>query len=405
MRFCCGVFVSALFLIAGSCVDTLPADSGGGNAPPPNADPQASCAGACHGENESNAPPKNLKGQTSTSDAGVGAHTAHLAASPTWHAAMACNDCHAVPATVDAAGHMDGDGKVELTFSAKAGANAKWDGTACTTACHGSAALGGTAPQPKWLQVDGTQSTCGSCHATLPPAPHPQNRDCAKCHPTMEADNKTFRDPASHINGKVDYVADGSGGACGSCHGTATNAAPPKDLAGNVDPTKPGVGAHAAHLKTSNWHRDVQCASCHVVPASDAAPTHRDGDNIAEVKFDTLNPQGAYNKTAATCGTTYCHGNGRGNNGDDSWVATADMVCTSCHTMTGTGQSGDHRKHIGGEGMTCSECHQTVVNANNTIIDAKLHINGVHEVKMANGTWDANNRSCANTGCHRTLTW
>ncbi|HWO24690.1 MAG TPA: hypothetical protein VNO30_38370 [Kofleriaceae bacterium] len=39
------------------------------------------------------------------------------------------------------------------------------------------------------------------------------------------------------------------------------------------------------------------------------------------------------------------------------------------------------------------------------IVNANLHVNGVHEVKMANGTYNATTRQCANTGCHGTETW
>jgi hypothetical protein len=45
------------------------------------------------------------------------------------------------------------------------------------------------------------------------------------------------------------------------------------------------------------------------------------------------------------------------------------------------------------------------VDAGMNIIKADLHINGVHEVKMANGTWNATARTCANTGCHGTKSW
>ena len=34
-----------------------------------------------------------------------------------------------------------------------------------------------------------------------------------------------------------------------------------------------------------------------------------------------------------------------------------------------------------------------------------LHIDGVHQVKMANGTYNAATRACSNTGCHGTETW
>jgi predicted CxxxxCH...CXXCH cytochrome family protein len=372
---------------------------------PPNADPQAGCAMGCHGAETSNAPPMSLGGSTDTSVVGIGAHQAHLDPASTWHRPVACADCHAVPAELTSPGHMDdADRKAELTFGPVAGV-AAWDGTSCTTACHGSAVFGGTSPRPAWTRVDGTQSTCGSCHGTPPPAPHPADPNCASCHPTMEEGSLAFRDPASHINGVVDVVGSEATGGCTTCHGSAASSAPPRDLSGDTARTASGVGAHQVHLAPSTWHHEIACASCHVVPLTADAPGHRDGDNVAELTFDTLNPAGVYTAATTTCSSLYCHGNGRGNTGTISWLAQGTLPCTGCHSTNGTGQSGEHRKHVNGENMQCNECHQDVVSANLTIIAAALHINGVHEVKMPQGTWNPANRSCSNTGCHGTETW
>lgn len=389
-------FAIALVLLAG-CVGTLTSD---GDQAPPNTEPLAGCAMACHGADTSNAPPKSISGAMETTATAVGAHQAHLNPAPSWHLKVACADCHVVPSEVNSPGHMDGDNKAEVTFSARAGTSS-WTGTTCTSGCHGSSAWGGTKSIPTWTLVDGTQSTCGSCHGAPPPAPHPTNPNCATCHPTMEENSLSFRDPDSHIDGKVDLVDAAATGGCTTCHGSATNAAPPKDLAGNMSGAK--VGAHQAHLKTSTWRHAIPCSSCHVVPATADAPGHQDGDNIAEVRFDTLNPAGAF--AAGSCSTMYCHGNGRGNTGTISWVAAGPLPCTGCHSTNGAGMSGDHSRHINGENMRCSQCHGTVVNANMAIINADLHVNGVHEVKMAQGTYNPATRACTNTGCHGTETW
>lgn len=372
--------------------------------PPPNADPQAGCALGCHGTETSNAPPQNLAGVTDTTTVGVGAHRAHVVVAATWHRQVECSDCHVVPEEVGSPGHLDGDGKAELTFSMVAGAGSTWNGTTCTTGCHGSAAFGGSKPNPVWTQVDGTQATCGSCHGAPPPSPHPAGTNCASCHPTMEENSFTFRDPASHINGKVDVVGAGSTGGCTSCHGSTT-AAPPKDLSGNTAPSSPGVGAHTAHLAASTWRHAIQCSSCHKVPTARDTPGHIDGDNAAELIFDTLNPTGAYTRATATCTNLYCHSNGRGGSLSVVWTSETDLTCTSCHATNGTGMSGDHRRHIQGEGMRCSQCHAEVVNANMAIIKPDLHVNGLHEVKMAAGTFNPTSRLCSNTGCHGTERW
>jgi predicted CxxxxCH...CXXCH cytochrome family protein len=395
----CVAFVALVGSLAG-CLGTLESLGGADNAP--NTEPNPGCAMSCHGAENSNAPPRSVSGATETTSTSVGAHQQHLSPSPSWHAKVECADCHVVPSTVDSPGHMDGDNKAEVMFSTRVGTTT-WNGTTCTSGCHGQTAWGGTQTTPVWTKVDGTQSACGSCHGAPPPPPHPTEPNCASCHPTMEENSLVFRDPTSHINGTIDLVGAGATGGCTTCHGS-TNSAPPKDLAGNTAPTSLGVGAHQAHLASSNWRHAITCSSCHVVPTTVDAPGHRDGDNKAELDFDTMNPIGNY--TAGTCSTMYCHGNGRGGNGTIGWLAPGPLACTSCHPVSGVGMSGKHQKHVRDERMLCSECHQTVVNANQAIINADLHVNGVHEVKMATGTYNPGTRQCSNLqGCHGNKGW
>jgi len=377
--------------------------NGADDDPAPLGEPNAGCAEGCHGADGTNAPPMGIGGVTETSAVGVGAHQSHMNLAPTWHQKVDCADCHVVPTDVSSPGHLDGDNKAEVTFSTRALAS-MWNGTSCTTGCHGKAEWGGAKPNPTWTQVDGSQSQCGSCHGTPPPAPHPAGSNCAQCHPTMEENSLTFRDPGSHINGIVDVTEAGLTGGCTTCHGD-TNSAPPKDLSGNTARTAKGVGAHQQHLATSTWHRDVTCSNCHVVPTTLDSPGHRDGDNVAEVTFDTFNPAGVYTAGTTTCSSNYCHGNGRTSNGTISWLSVGPLPCNQCHSTTGTNMSGRHSRHINGENMKCSECHGTVVNANMQVIAAQLHINGARDVKMTNGTYNPGTRSCANTGCHNTKSW
>lgn len=394
--------IALLAVVMCGCLGTI--DGMEAEVAPPNTEPLTGCAMSCHGDEASNAPPKSVSGAVDTTSVAVGAHRQHMNPSPAWHRKVDCADCHVVPNAVGDPGHIDGDNKAELTFSMRAGAGSMWDGTTCTTGCHGTTAWGGTKTTPTWTQVDGTQVACGSCHGAPPPPPHPTETNCASCHPTMEENSLTFRDPDSHINGVVDLVDSAATGGCTTCHGS-TNSAPPKDLAGNTAATSKGVGAHQAHLKTSTWRHAIPCSSCHVVPTTLNAPGHRDGDNIAEVKFDTMNPIGAYTTATGSCATMYCHGNGRGGNGTITWLAAGPLACGACHSVTGVNMSGDHSRHINGQNMRCSQCHATVVDANKNIINADLHVNGVHEVKMANGTFNPATRQCSNTGCHGTETW
>jgi predicted CxxxxCH...CXXCH cytochrome family protein len=395
-----------LAMVLSGCVGEIDMGAPGSSEPPPNADPQAGCALGCHGTDSSNAPPMGLAGVTDTTSVGVGAHAQHMTVAPTWHRQLACGDCHVVPADVSSPGHIDGDNKAEVTFSMEAGPNSTWSGTTCTTGCHGNTTLGGSSPTPQWTKVDGTQATCGSCHSTPPPAPHPVDTNCGSCHPTIQPGSlTTFLDPSSHINGVVEVTGSGAAGECSSCHGSGNNSAPPRDLSGNTAATAQGVGAHTAHLATSTWHRQVTCSNCHAVPTDVNSPGHLDGDNISEVRFDTLNPAAVYTRGTATCSNQYCHGNGRGNTGTKVWTQPGALACGACHSVTGVGMSGDHNRHINGENMKCSECHADVVDANLAIKNATLHVNGVHEVKMAKGTFNAATRQCTNTACHGTETW
>jgi predicted CxxxxCH...CXXCH cytochrome family protein len=393
----------AIFLavIAAGCSFESPPDS----IPPPNADPQTGCAIECHGDDTSNAPPRSMSGAVETTSVAVGAHREHMSVAPDWHRQVECSDCHVVPAEVDSPGHIDGDGKAEVKFAMIAGPGATWNGTTCTTQCHGSALTGGMQTVPTWTKVDNTQNTCGSCHGRPPQAPHPNNTSCATCHSTLDVDGVTFLDPKRHIDGIVDVVAPSETGGCATCHGSATSSAPPKDLHGNMDHTAPGVGAHAAHLKPSTWHLAVPCASCHVVPTTFTAPGHIDPDNVAEVIFGPLNPGARYTAGTTQCSNLYCHGTGQSGNGTMSWVASGPLACNACHRTDGTGMSGRHEKHVKDAKLPCAMCHLSVVNLGLGIIRANLHINGKHEVLMPKGSFNATTRTCTGTGCHGVRAW
>lgn len=175
----------------------------------------ADCA-HCHGDAESPAPPRDLSGATATTAPGVGAHRAHLTASDRARA-VPCDTCHQVPSEVLDAGHVDSVLPAEVIFSGAAnafGGAARYVNGRCEdTACHGGAfpdqhASGGTEPAPTWTRVDGSQATCGSCHALPPPAPHPRadlNPTCNACHANIAPDNRTFLRPELHVDGVVTF--------------------------------------------------------------------------------------------------------------------------------------------------------------------------------------------------------
>src|SRR5262245_58323893 len=78
--------------------------------------------------------------------------------------------------------------------------------------------------------------------------------------------------------------ADPQAGCALGCHGTDDSNAPPVGIKGDTDTTSVGVGAHRAHVAVApTWHRQIECADCHVVPAEVGSPGHIDGDNRAEL--------------------------------------------------------------------------------------------------------------------------
>jgi predicted CxxxxCH...CXXCH cytochrome family protein len=179
------------------------------------------CSG-CHGGAASAAPPRGLNGETATSSLAVGAHTAHLVAGQL-RGPIACEECHAVPATIDAAGHIDTALPADLVFGTLAradGAQPVWNrttGTCSSVYCHG----GGTSlaaetaankqPTPLWTANTATSVYCGACHG-LPPvdafhSPTQTLTDCATCHPgSVGPFGNILVSNGLHLNGSVEVT-------------------------------------------------------------------------------------------------------------------------------------------------------------------------------------------------------
>lgn len=177
----------------------------------------------CHGGNESGMPPPDLYGRTETSLVGVGAHAAHASLG---EGTETCANCHAVPETYSAAGHIDTNPpEAEITFggiSAFAGASPTYDrmtGTCGTTYCHGGFTftkdgspwpfgytddvIVGNSVDVTWTGVGTGQAVCGSCHG-LPPTGHWDRTQCESCHP--RGPGGEFPDPATHVDGRIDAI-------------------------------------------------------------------------------------------------------------------------------------------------------------------------------------------------------
>lgn len=166
----------------------------------------------CHGGNGSLAPPKDTRGNRETTFFGVGAHQAHLGQG-SLSAALNCTDCHQFPAGFADPAHIDGDGRAELVFGARASTNGSvpvYDpqtNTCAGTYCHSGGRMGNNAV-PVWTEVGSGQAACGTCHS-LPPGEETGHAQvalsCSICHSSVvDADNNII-DTSLHINGQTDF--------------------------------------------------------------------------------------------------------------------------------------------------------------------------------------------------------
>lgn len=189
--------------------------------------------------------------------------------------------------------------------------------------------------------------------------------------------------------------------ACNTCHGVFGNPeriAPPNDLAGNTDPSAPGVGAHAAHLYDNESSPAMSCRTCHNFSGSGDEPfveSHIDGlpaemDFAYNALLHGADP--SYDFSTHSCSDTYCHGNfsfSKENAPENAkFIYTADVMTglnqspvwnstdgsfgecgTACHALPPAG-------HIQTDVAFCGNCHGEVVDNNGNIINSMKHANG-----------------------------
>ncbi len=99
---------------------------------------------------------------------------------------VACSECHEVPATVTAPGHLDDRGAGDLRFGARAlarGSRATFEaGTCASVACHGEGLIGRSSTRVAWRAT--SSPGCDGCHGTPPPRPHTASASCENviCH-------------------------------------------------------------------------------------------------------------------------------------------------------------------------------------------------------------------------------
>lgn len=171
---------------------------------------------------------EDVRNHTSTDSITVGAHTSHIRASHSLTQPIDCNECHVVPDSLFAEGHLDSDDIAEITFSSFVSDSGRivpiWnrDNASCSQIyCHGNFVFPKAESQNPWIYAEGYDSImgndttiiwtesgfseCGTCHDLPPKGHNPVYILCGGCHSSVVAsDNVTIIDKAKHINGEID---------------------------------------------------------------------------------------------------------------------------------------------------------------------------------------------------------
>jgi predicted CxxxxCH...CXXCH cytochrome family protein len=349
------------------------------------------------------APPVGTRGETLASQRAVGAHQAHLTSGGLARP-LVCGECHPVPTAMD---HANGSTVfVWGPLAARDGAAPSWSGTTCSnTYCHGATlGAGGTNHAPVWT-AGASQTTCGTCHGSPPPAPHTTSTVCGACHTGYTA---TAVNAAIHVDGKIDVVPQ----TCGSCHGIPPPAPHTTSTAcGNCHTGYTATAVNdALHINGAVDVSAQACGSCHAIPPpAPHVANNQCGQCHAGYTDSTVN--------------TATHDNG---------VVDTSLTCTSCHGKAGQAATaaaplnasppidtlgaatglrvGAHQKHLVGgayaNALACRTCHVNV--ATYTV----GHSNGANDVGFAGaananlqkGTWQPRSGTtagrCSATWCH-----
>ncbi len=177
---------------------------------------------------------------------------------------------------------------------------------------------------------------------------------------------------------------------CTFCHGGTADltGAPPQDM----DNATVGISfpAHTAHVDGDD-HQAYGCDQCHRKPIDVLTPGHVFGDftpGYGEMYYGFgIAPVSTYQ--AGNCSNTYCHGDGYNTLGT-AYTADGPKACYDCHPDQNQGDwgqmSGDHELHLD-EDLLCSDCHGTVVDANQVVIYPELHVNGGPDDEMGEVTY------------------
>ena len=180
--------------------------------------------------------------------------------------------------------------------------------------------------------------------------------------------------------------------ACNTCHGSAANAAPPRNLDYLSATTLLTVGAHQSHAADGPMHAAFPCERCHRVPSQPGDEGHyQSGGTLLTGPAPVIVDAGyagsfAWDRSAATCTNSYCHAPFQDPNAMQIapvWtkVGQGQANCGSCHGVPPPGHGPDTR---------CQTCHRPSFIGDQP--RSPLHVNGQIDLAAVPGT------TCI--GCH-----
>jgi hypothetical protein len=182
---------------------------------------------------------------------------------------------------------------------------------------------------------------------------------------------------------------------CTKCHGGLDNGtgAPPYDLAGNGETTRPSIGAHSAHVESRAIARALDCGECH--PQTEEVCTTLHLDNVVEVDFGATARSHGVTPTYDSPGcTNWCHGAGLagGTNTTPSWtvVGQGEAACGTCHGIPPIMPSAGHP--VVQQGTRCRACHPETMTVDYMgrdvlVVGGPRHVNGIIEVEGHGDGW------------------
>jgi len=371
----------------------------------------------CHGatDNQTGAPPVDLRGRTATSNSTVGAHTTHVKMVNRIHPDYACTQCHVMPTDVLTAGHLfdSTPGQAELVFGGGISPNGSYDfGSATCNAvyCHGNGHSDGTSPVHT-----ASISVCSACHPSMTStetdwrtmsgrhASHLRfGFHCDACHGQVVDTDSNFVAPDLHVNGAKNVQPLGGaydGTNCTtSCH-SGTRAWP-----------QPVVDGGGFDAETPLYHSDPQwpLASHHGLAAEEGQVPLCNTCHGASLQGQAAIPNcdGCHTPSDPPAWRTdciFCHG---GYSGDTTGAPPFDLHNSTSST---TRTVGAHREHIGGGthlAYDCIQCHLKPTSAtspghmfDSTPNRAEVGF-GSGGALSPSGSYNQSATTCGNLYCH-----